>query len=649
MKKIFFILFVTLNLVNFAQRGQTIPKGNTTKNTTSNNENNSGNTNYNSKSNIITITVSAATVPCTNNPNSQCLQIKRQNSDEFEAIEDIENFNYELGYIYTIQVKEITKTTPAKYIFVKLINKKEIEYGNQETKPDFTVIKTNSGKIIGQTNIQTTSALDGKWYLRKMKDSENSSFVTDDNVLWIEIKTFDNSIKGFGACNNFEAVLRTDNVSTFKIDKLTSGYLNCGNKKLENLFYDLLQETDGLEIKNGNLILSKRWNYLLGFTNNPNNKEEIITTYTPPNIVKKENTTYATNQNTNTNQDVYSPPVITSENTKTSTSSVTTTNTTDGQQVSSKETSTTSNAEVDEMQRKIDELQKALEAKKQKAEDDAKKTEEAKLAAAKAIEAKKEEEQKQAELQQQLVEKKKKEAAVLEQKSIAEKVKQKEIDDLKKQLAEKEKEFKDASNIPKPSSTQGKANTDSKESSSIDKQTTNDKKNKTQNVDLQPIITQETTSQKLTNNLDFVEPKTIEFVYSVKDKKIISLENTSAIFRGNDKSTYLELENSESSLQFIYNKLPKFIVKLNDNESPENYISLYSCDFKKEKRQIYVRPSKNKILNSFSKVANNEYEIILPENLGEGEYVFIKQSDLNTQFLINSTTIQVLCFGITYK
>ncbi|MFN8237700.1 MAG: hypothetical protein U0T77_05980 [Chitinophagales bacterium] len=74
------------------------------------------------------------------------------------------------------------------------------------------------------TSIPTTSPLDKKWYLRKMKESEGSSFTTDDNVLWIEISTFNDKLKGFGSCNNFEAVVRTDLTTSFQISKLTSGY-----------------------------------------------------------------------------------------------------------------------------------------------------------------------------------------------------------------------------------------------------------------------------------------------------------------------------------------------------------------------------------------------------------------------------------------
>ena len=93
--------------------------------------------------------------------------------------------------------------------------------------------------------------------------------------MWIDIKTFTDRIDGFGACNNFSTVVKSDLKTTFEISKLTSNLSFCGNKKIENLFYDLLQQSNKFEIRNGNLFLSKQWNNLLIFTSNPNNKEEI--------------------------------------------------------------------------------------------------------------------------------------------------------------------------------------------------------------------------------------------------------------------------------------------------------------------------------------------------------------------------------------
>lgn len=637
MKKIIFILLVILNLVNYAQRGQTIPKGNSTptQDKPSVNEKKSEKPN----SNIITITVSATTVPCSNNVETQCLQIKRQGSAEYETVDDIENFPYELNYIYTIQVKEIIKSSTTKYVFVKQLSKKEIVTESNENPAGFVKTITDNGKVIGKTQITTNSPLDGKWYLRKMKDTDGTSIITDDNIMYIEINIFNDRIDGFGACNKFATVVQSDNNTKFIISKLTTDYGNCGNKKIEDLFYSVLQQVDKFELRNSNLILSKQWNFLLGFTKNPDNKEEIPITYTPPNIVKNDNTTYATNQNTNTNQDVYIPPVISKDKTETTTSSVSTTNT-DEQQTASKETSITNNAEVDEMQRKIDELQKALEAKKQKAEDDAKKAEAAKLAAAKAIEAKKQEQQqieskeailkKQAEelafLKQQLEEKNKKEEVELEQKNQTELTKQKaqqqkEIDALKKKEELQQQQIKVA-----------------------------DQKKPTQSNTEKSIIKQEDIAQNATSNSNFENPRSDEyFIYSKNDKNIINLENDIATFKGTEKNTFLELEKDESTLQFFTNKIPKIIIKLNVNEKPENYISLYTCDFKKDKRIAYVRPSKNKVLTSYSLISENEYEIVLPENLGEGEYVFVKQSDINSQITINTSTSKVFAFGITYK
>ena len=231
----------------------------------------------NSLPNLVTLIVSSSTVPCVNNPNNQCLQVKMQGSNEYEIVDDIENFNYDLGYIYTIQAKRVIKTPPIainesvyRYVWVKTLSKKEVQY---LAAPGETQV-TNSGKIIGQTNIVTTSPLDRKWYLRKMKESEGSSFVTDDNIMFIDVNTFNDRLDGYGACNKFAAVVKSDLNTIFSVSKLTTDYSNCGNKKIEDMFYALMQQVDRFEIKDGNLILSRQWNYLLEFTSNPNNKEE---------------------------------------------------------------------------------------------------------------------------------------------------------------------------------------------------------------------------------------------------------------------------------------------------------------------------------------------------------------------------------------
>lgn len=341
--------------------------------------------------NPVTWVVDAETAACDNSDN-QCLLVKQPGRKEFEIYnEPIEGFNYEKGYTYTIVVKQQLKDPPIavgeslfKYVLVKISSKK-------------AVVKTvsNTPKIIQPTSITTSSPLDKRWYLRKLKDEDGSSLVTDDNVVWMEINTFNDRIKGIGACNPFEGVVRTNTNNGFEASKLTAGLSSCSNKKLETLFLDALQQADHYEIRSGVLILSSQGKYLMEFASDPGQKE-------------------VTNASSN-----YKPSSVTSKE-----SELTVTKTTNSS------SSTTSN-EVDELQKQLEELQKQLAAKKQKEAD------EQRL---------KEEMQKQEEAQKSKVEQEKLK-------------KLKEIEELKRQLAEKEKEANSESpskSISKSNTTSGK-------------------------------------------------------------------------------------------------------------------------------------------------------------------------------------------------
>lgn len=522
--------------------------------------------------------ISFETVPCETDNTKACLLVKEQGKKEFEILNAIiYGFNYETGNSYQIIVKP---TTNGNYYFVREISKKNIKKGTeiktqldaaQSTASDITVSKT--GKVIGKTNIQSSSELDKKWFLRKMRESDQSSFETDDNVMWIEINSFNNYLKGFGSCNTFESVIRTDLASTFKIDKLTSGYTNCGYKKLEDIFYNLLQEADGFEIRNGNLVLSKRWAYLLEFSSNPNYTEIKKST-----VVNSDSSPLP--QTTNKTQDVAATP----------------------------------SAEL--LEKELEALRKQLaeqKALKEKAEQEA------------ALQ--KQKEAAQAAEQKALKEKAEQEAALQKQKEAAQAAKkaemQKEIERMQKEMAEMDN------------------------SKSANTTTAVKKEPAASAINTKPT---ETAKIKSVEDNSYPNPKTENIVYYDRDKNLISTAVTSAIFKGSDKNTYLEMSNLESPLQFTQNNLPKFIVKTRDNENPESYISLYTCsyNFKTNKRQVYVKPQKNTVSLSFNELKPNVYEIILPQNLDIGEYAFVTGENTNgfknVNFEVSSTSLA--CFGI---
>ena len=549
------------------------------------------------------------TVPCDAPDTKACLLIKEKGKTEYEIFYgSIYGFNYQEGYNYTISVKE---TSNGNYYFVNEISKKLIKAQllqnaalNSNNNNTTGVTKTQSGKIIQPTSIQTDSKLDGKWYLRKMKENDVSSIVTDDNVIWLDINTFNDRIDGYGSCNKFSAVVRSDLNTTFLVSKITAGGINCGNKKIENLLFQLLEQCNRFELKNGNLLLSDQWNFLLGFTKNADSKEDISSTYTPPSIVKNDVTKYASSQSASSSNDGYIPPSANTIVTESNSTSYT--------------TSTYSNTSVP-APTKIDyekiEKEKAAALALQLEEE--KKAEEIKLKKIAELKAKQEAEL--AALQQQLDEKKQKVAAELKAQAELKLKQDAELAALKKQQLEQEqKKAEETALLAKEM---------------VAKEPT------LENIDI----------NSKTDNSIFPNPKITNLVYSKKDDNLFFTDISNGIFTGSTtKNLTIDIAGEESKIQFVKGKIPKLLIKTENVKPTADYINLYTCDFKKGNRQITVRPAKNRVFILPSEISSNVYELVLPENLGEGEYVFVLQNDVNKPITINSTSTKVFCFGVKY-
>lgn len=559
---------------------------------------------------IVQIDLDYGTIACESGSEKQCFLLKEKGRKEYEIFNGcIYGFTYEAGNRYVLQARR----NGEDYDFVKVIKKEFVEYNptkiscvNQRNQSSAATSTngTSPVKDIPATSIPTSSALDKKWYLRKMKESEGSgqALTTDDNVMWIQISTFNDKLKGFGSCNNFEAVVRTDLVTSFQISKLTSGYVNCGYKKIEDLFYSVLQQADRFEIRNGNLILSKQWKYLMELTSDPNQKEETTTStnYQPVAL------------NTNTVQPTPVPPVAPSTSNNTTASNVSAASTTD-------------NKEVDDLQKQVEELKKQLEAKKQ---NDA-------AEAQKKLEQEKLQQQQEAELVRKAEDQKKQELAELEKHKIAE-----------QKILKTQQEKQQAAKVTvKPENSKPAANTNSavKKVEVVQNMQTTPIMEVPYNQNIDPLISND--------NSIYPDPKTKNRVYYKNDDKLLLTEITEATYRGSEKSAYLETLTLESKIQFEKNKLPKLIIKTDERISPLDVIALYACDFKKEKRQINIRPAKNKVMMSYSEIAPNVYEFILPENLSEGEYAFVRIEDSNniSNIVYNISSANVYCFGIESK
>ena len=194
---------------------------------------------------------------CEGNPDAKCLLIKKEGAKEFEVFyQGIEGFTFEEGYRQTILVKErhvanpMVKQVEPIYTLVSVV-KKEFIFDAKKTSP----LVTDTPK----------TALDKKWFLRKMKDSDTTSFEITDNAVYVEFNSAESRITGKAPCNTYFGGFKSDFISTFQTSAIASTKMYCDNMKFEDIYFTLLQNTDTFEIKEGKLILSKGKKLLLVF------------------------------------------------------------------------------------------------------------------------------------------------------------------------------------------------------------------------------------------------------------------------------------------------------------------------------------------------------------------------------------------------
>lgn len=569
--------------------------------------------------NIINIDIDYGTISCESGSEKQCYLVREKNQKDYEIFNGcIYGFTFEGGYRYTLQVKR----NGLDYDLVKIVKKDFVEFNpnkiactNQRTGV-LNYDNTTNLKPEPRTSINTSSALDKKWYLRKMKDetNNNQSLITDDNVIWIEINSFNDKLKGFGSCNSFEAVVRSDLNTSFQVSKVTSTLKNCGYIKLESLFLKVLQDADRFEIRDGNLILSKQWKYLMEFTSNPNQKEETKTSqnYQPKNTtIQNESSNYNSSPPSNNNITV----------------------------------SSNSSKEMEDLQKELLELKQQLAAKQEREAEAIKKLEQEKL-----------QQQKEAELLKQQLAEKEKQKLEEAQRLKLEQEKQKalkEIEEMKKQLAEKEKNLN-------TNTIQNNNNTSTNNS----KTATNSIEENIESKSIQKDISSNyiITEFKPNASNDIPEPDFTLRPYYLNGNKLERLERTEGIFVTKQKGFYRGTERfvnamkPESEIQFKKGNLPRFFIKLeNEKADPYDLINLCIGDVKKDRRIFIFRSQKmtgkvrdvtdNFIDLEFKKIRDGLYEIIIDEELDVGEYGFLPiPTEAQSASFVNS--VKINCFGV---
>lgn len=196
---------------------------------------------------VVTLVVNEDKAPCSGLVDNNCLLIKEEGKKEFELFyQDIAGFEFEDGVRQTIQVRKRIVDNPYEkqaepiYSLLKVLSKERIHAG---TKPEKT-----------KTDVPLT-ILDKKWYLRKMRETDSSSFVMDDNAVWVEFNTAENRLSGRGPCNNYFGGFKTDLISSFQASAIASTKMYCNNMPYEDLYFSNLQNIDRFEIKEGKLLL----------------------------------------------------------------------------------------------------------------------------------------------------------------------------------------------------------------------------------------------------------------------------------------------------------------------------------------------------------------------------------------------------------
>ncbi len=204
-----------------------------------------------------TLVVNEEKAKCEGNPDAKCLLIKKEGDKEFEVFyQGIDGFTFEEGYRQTIQVSERHVANP----MIK------------EAAPIYTLISVlkkelifDAKKISAPAPEQPKTVLDNKWYLKKIQETDTSSFIIDDNALWLEFNSTTNKITGKAPCNTFFGGFSSNFVTTLQVMAVGSTKMYCENMKYEELYLSLLQNADRFEIKDRKLSLYKGKRLLLVF------------------------------------------------------------------------------------------------------------------------------------------------------------------------------------------------------------------------------------------------------------------------------------------------------------------------------------------------------------------------------------------------
>ncbi|WP_282123175.1 DUF4377 domain-containing protein [Algibacter mikhailovii] len=192
-----------------------------------------------------TLLINSFKVPCTGVAPMSCLQVKESPDDKnwSNFYTQIEGFDYEPGYLYTIEVRVedipedqiVADGSSIKYILKSVIAKKQ---DKRLTINDIWVLET----IDGQPVIEIFEKLP-----------------------YLEVQLSSNSYLGNDGCNNFNGKLEAIEDKLVTFGSQVSTKMACPNQDLSLKFLENLRNSNEYMVEKGMLTLLKDSNVLLTF------------------------------------------------------------------------------------------------------------------------------------------------------------------------------------------------------------------------------------------------------------------------------------------------------------------------------------------------------------------------------------------------
>lgn len=195
-----------------------------------------------------TYEVNSFRVPCTGVGPMECLQVRRQGSDQWEFFySEIEGFAYEPGYRYRIRVKE--------------------EPLDPETVPaDASSIRYTLVSVVEKT-VDQRLRLNDIWMLHATEGREvpEADLTASRQRPYIEFHLRENRFMGNDGCNTFRGSLISVGERELQLGPAMGTKMSCGDMKLPNAFLALLSRVDAYRVEEGVLTLLKGDTELLTF------------------------------------------------------------------------------------------------------------------------------------------------------------------------------------------------------------------------------------------------------------------------------------------------------------------------------------------------------------------------------------------------